>query len=91
MRIAVIIDDEDAHRQSEALRVALGLTLCDDIVDVFVVDKYLKRDETVNKNLMLLAGTSGAIYSNNEKNGFQKLSTEEIGRKLAEYDVVVPY
>ncbi len=91
MKIAVIVYEDDAHRQSEALRVALGLTLCDDTVDVFVLDKELKRSEATDKNLTMLAGTGGSIYTNNEKNDFQRLNIEEIGRKLVEYDVVVPY
>lgn len=91
MKIAVIIDEGDAHRQSEALRVALGLTLCDDTVDVYILDKELKRDEYVDKNLAMLESSGGEIYSNNEKNDFRKMAVDEIGRKLVEYDVIVPY
>jgi hypothetical protein len=91
MKIAVIVNEEDAHRQSEALRVALGLTLCDDIVDLFIVDKELKRNEYVEKNLAMLRSTGGEIYSNKDGNGFKRLSIREIARKIVEYDLVVPY
>lgn len=91
-RIGIVTRGEDPYRQSESIRMALGMTLCDDAVEVFVLDAELKRSDAVNKNLETLTEmVGGKIYSNNRKNGFEYLSTEEIAKKLAECDVIIPY
>lgn len=90
-KIGVIVNKDDAYKQSEAVRVALGLTLMDDRVEVIVLGRRLKRSEAVEKNLKLLASMKGKAYSDNPENGLEVLSLEEIAAKLTEYDVVVPY
>jgi hypothetical protein len=90
-KIGVVINTSDEYRQGEAVRVALGLTLMDDHVELIVLDNLLKRTEAVEKNLELLGMMKGKAYSNNPDNGLETLSIEEISRKLLEYDVVVPY
>lgn len=89
-KIGVIVTG-NTHRQSEAVRVALGLTLMDDRVELIVLDERLPRSEAVEKNLKLLRSMKGKAYSNNPKNKLETLSLEEIASKLLEYDVVVPY
>lgn len=87
-RIAVVVRD----RQGEALRVAGGLTLADDTIEVFVLDRKLDRnDPEIAKPLELAADLGLSIYSNNAENGFTTISIEDIARKLLEYDLVVPY
>jgi hypothetical protein len=87
-RIAVIVRD----RQGEALRVAGGLTLADDTVDVFVLDRKLdKRDNEIALPLELVADLGLKVYSNNPENGFTTITLEEMAAKLLEYDIVVPY
>ena len=87
-RIAVIVRD----RQSEALRVAGGLTLADDIIDVFVLDRKLDRnDPAIATPLELVADLDLKVYSNNAENGFTMITIEEMAKKLLEYDHVVPY
>ncbi len=87
-RIAVIVRD----RQGEALRVAGGLTLVDDTVEVFVLDRKLdKSDPEVAKPLELLAELELKVYSNNPENGFTFVTVEEMAKKLTDYDIVVPY
>ena len=90
-KIGVVVNTADEYRQGEAVRVALGLTLMDDPVELIVLDHALKRTEAVEKNLELLGMMKGKAYSNNPENGLETLSLEEISRKLLEYDVVVPY
>jgi hypothetical protein len=90
-RIGVIVNKDDTYRQSEAVRVALGLTLMDDGVELIVLGKKLTRSEAVEKNLKLLGMMKGKAYSDNSENGLETLSLEEIAGKLTEYDVVVPY
>ncbi|HXY61386.1 MAG TPA: hypothetical protein VEJ22_00505 [Nitrospirota bacterium] len=87
-KIAVIVRD----RQGEALRVAGGLTLADDIIEVFVLDTKLDKDNTeVAMPLELATELDLKMYSNNPDNGYTTITLEEMAKKLLEYDVVVPY
>jgi hypothetical protein len=87
-KIAVIVRD----RQSEALRVAGGLTLADDTIEVFVLDHKLEKDNPeVAQPLELVTELELKIYSNNSDNGFTAITVEEMAKKLLEYDHVVPY
>ena len=88
-KIAVIVRD----RQGEALRVSGGLTLADDIVEVFVLDGQA-RQERSGRRAAAGAGrrtwTSRSMHTNPE-NGFPMITVEEMAKKLLEYDIVVPY
>lgn len=87
-RIAVIVRD----RQSEALRVSGGLTLADDTIEVFVLDNKLDKNKPeIAQPLELVADLDLKVYSNNPENGFTMISTEEMAKKLLDYDIVVPY
>lgn len=87
-RIAMIVRD----RQGEALRVAGGLTLADDIIDVFILDRKLDRSAAeIATPLELVSDLDLKVYSNNADNGVTTISLEEMARKLLEYDLVVPY
>ena len=87
-KIAVIVRD----RQSEALRVSGGLTLADDIVEVFVLDGKLdKNDPAIVQPLELVADLDLKVYATNPDNGFTTLEIEAIAKKLLEYDIIVPY
>jgi len=87
-KIAVIVRD----RQGEALRVAGGLTLADDTIEVFILDKKLdKNDPEIAKPLELVNDLELKVYSNNPENGYTTISLEEMSKKLLEYDFVVPY
>ncbi len=87
-RIAVVVRD----RQGEALRVAGGLTLADDTIEVFVLDRKLdKGNGEVAQPLELVTELDLKVYSNNAENGFTTITLEEMAKKLLEYDHVVPY
>jgi len=87
-RIAVIVRD----RPSEALRVAGGLTLADDTIDVFILDRKLDRsDPETATPLELVEELDLKLYSNDPENGFATITLEEMAKKLLEYDHVVPY
>ena len=87
-KIAVMVRD----RQAEALRMAVGLTLEDDEVNVFVMDKKLDdSDEAVSLNVEVCNDLDVKIYSNNPENNFEQMSTEDIARALVNYDTVLPY
>jgi hypothetical protein len=87
-KIAVVVRD----RQAEALRMAVGLTLEDDEVNVFVMDKKLDdSDESVSLNVETCTDLDIKIYSNNPENNFEQMSTDDIALALLNYDTVLPY
>jgi len=87
-KIAVVVRD----RQGEALRVAGGLTLADDTIEVFILDTKLdKNNPEVAQPLELVTELELKVYSNNPENGYTPISLQEMAKKLLEYDVVVPY
>jgi len=87
-KIAVLVRD----RQSEALRMSLGLTLVDDIIDVYMLGGRLAGTEQDHLNLELMKEMEMKIYSNDQGNEeVEYLSAEEIAHKLLEYDHVLPY
>lgn len=86
-KIAVLVRD----RQAEALRMSVGLTLADDEVNVFVMDKKLEMDENIELNVETLGDMDAKVFSNNPENKMEQMTTEEIARALTGYDVVVPY
>jgi hypothetical protein len=86
-KIAVLVRD----RQGEALRMAVGLTLEDDEVNVFVMDSRLADEEAVTVNLETLKDLDIKMYSNVPENGLEAMSTEDMARALVNYDSVIPY
>ncbi len=87
-KVAVVVRD----RQDEALRMAVGLTIMVDHIDVFVLDRQVEKNEKNELNLETLKELGRPIYTNTEKNPeMEFLSTEEIARRLLEYDHVIPY
>ncbi len=87
-KLAVLICD----RQSEALRMSVGLTLVDDIVDVFVLDTELERTEQDKLNLELMKEMEMNTFSNNTANqSMTYLPIEELAHKLVAYDHVLVY
>ena len=87
-KIAVIVRD----RQGEALRVAGGLTLADDTIEIFVLDRKLDKDNPeVAQPLELITELELMMYSNNPDNGCTTITVEAMAKKLLEYDHVVPY
>lgn len=87
-KIAVLVRD----RQGEALRMALGLTLLDDMVDVYVLGRKLEATEEHALHLETVREMDMKIYTDCRGNSdMEFLSIEEIARKLPEYDHVLPY
>ncbi len=79
-------------RQREALRMALGLILMDDIIDVYILDRNLEDTEENSTNIETMKDMDMNIYTNLRANdGLQYLSSEEIAERLLEYDLIIPY
>lgn len=80
------------ERQSEALRMALGLLLLDDLPDIYILDKKVDDGEESRRNLEMFSEMDIKIYTNCRDNEeIEYLSTDEIARKLLDYHIVIPY
>ena len=86
-KVAVIVSND----QHEGLRMAVGLTLEDNAVSVFVMDKKLDSGDDIDLNVETLGDMDAKIYSNNPENKFEQRTTEEVARVLPEFDVVIQY
>ncbi|HBH62596.1 MAG TPA: hypothetical protein DDX85_12850 [Nitrospiraceae bacterium] len=86
-KIAILVRD----RKSEALRMAVGATLSNDEVSVFIIDHKLEIDDDIEVNLEMLSDLKAKLFSNHPENPFEQKSTAEIALMLSEYDVVIPY
>lgn len=86
-RIAVIVRE----RQSEALRMAIGLSVLND-VDIYIFDKKLETTNDILLNLEMIKEMKIGIYTNTELNeGIKYISTKDIAKKLLDYDNILPY
>ncbi|MBF0607476.1 MAG: hypothetical protein SFH39_14625 [Candidatus Magnetobacterium sp. LHC-1] len=87
-KIAVLVRD----RQGEALRMSIGITVMDDIIDVFILDKKIVENEENSMNLEMIKDMGMNLCTNIQGyDDIQYVATEEIGRKLLEYDNILAY
>ncbi len=86
-KIAIVVTD----RKQEALRMAVGATLANDEVSVFIMDEKLVTDYDINVNVEMLGDLNVKIFTNNRENPFEQKTIEDIALMLPEYDVVIPY
>ena len=87
-RIAVLVRE----RQGEALRVAVGLTLRGDPVEVFVLDRKLADTPANSSHLAALEELGMPVATNCADNrGLELLSDAQLARRIAACEVVVPY
>ncbi|MGD0883494.1 MAG: hypothetical protein ABSA46_01220 [Thermodesulfovibrionales bacterium] len=87
-KIAVIVRD----RQSEALRMSIGLTILNDDVEIFVLDRALEETEAVRFNLDMIKEMGLRIFTNVRDNaGIEYLPLDAVADRLLQYDHVLPY
>jgi len=86
-KIAILVRES----KTEALRMAVGATLSNDEVSVFILDDKLETDDDVEVNLQMLSDLNVRIFSNNPENPFEQKTTADIARMISDYDVVIPY
>lgn len=87
-KIAVIVQD----RQSEALRMALGLTLADDQITVINVGAPIESSDENDMNVESLDMMEcGRLSVNEADEAFEQISMQQVPEKLLEFDHVVPY
>ena len=87
-KIAVIVRE----RQAEALRMGIGLTILNDEVNIFVLDRRLADTEEVRFNLDMIRELHLKLYTKSDGNGQgEVIPVEEIAERLLQYDHVLPY
>lgn len=87
-RIAVLVRE----RQGEAFRVAVGLTLCDDKVEVYVLDRPVAATDENAANLRTLGELGVPVGTNSREGaGLEFVATDEIARRVLACDHVLPY
>ncbi len=87
-KIAILVRE----RQEEALRMALGITLMNDIITVFVLDRKIEDSENNNLNIEMMKEMNVSLYTNYKENSnMEYLSTGEIALRLLECDHIIPY
>lgn len=87
-KIAVLVRD----RQEEALRMAVGIILLDDVIDVFILDHRVEDVGSIPLYMETIVDMEMNAFTNVKENeGLEYLSTKEIARRLGDYDHVIPY
>ncbi len=87
-KIAVVVRD----RQGEALRMAIGIILMDDEVDIYVLDRVVEPTEQNLLSLETIGIMEMKAWTNVRANDtMEYLSMEEIAGRLLLYDHVLPY
>ena len=87
-KIAVVVKDD---RQDEAIRMSIGLTLMDDSVDLFLLDRKLVKTKDNELNIETLDEMDIKVYSNIEDAGSTYIPTATLARDLLTYDHILPY
>lgn len=80
----------------DGIRSALGLAVENMYSYGVVMDSEIEQlDEHNQESIEMLRDMEGEIYStvpaNVEKNGFEPLTLEELGEKLRDMSIVIPY
>ena len=93
-KVAVVIKDPD--QQYEGLRTSLGLLLEASEVQMFVLHhEIVNMDEAYSDNMEFLDEMEGERFSNNsanvEKYGFHYITLADVGIKIHEADLVIPF
>jgi len=87
-KIAVLVRD----RQGEALRMSVGVTLMDDTIDVYVLDRKVESNADNDLNLETIKDMDMKLYTNTKENaGMNYIPNEELAKRLLEYDHIIPY
>lgn len=87
-RLGVLVRE----RQAEALRVAVGLTLKDDLVEVFVLDRKVADTPENATNVEMLKELEMRVATNCAENAdLELLSNADLARRIAACDIILPY
>ena len=92
-KVAVVIKDK--ARQYEGLRSSLGLLLENHVITMFVLDHEIDMTEEYQDNMGFIDEMGGSRFSNVpaniEKYGFKPVANAELGARLLENELVIPF
>ncbi len=72
--------------------MSLGLTLLDDVVDIYVMGRKLESTGEDALHLETIKDMEMKIYTDCKENAeIEFIATDDIARRLPEYDHVLPY
>ena len=87
-KIAVLVGEN----QDEALRMGVSLTLADDEISVFVLDKKVASNDNNDLNLETMQDLDVSVFTNTSENAdLELLTDEEIASRLTDFDHVFMY
>ena len=92
----LMVKGEDEKDTLDAMRSTLGLSVANHYSFAAVLDHELGKFDDYNaENLEWIRDMEGDVFTNVQanvdKNGLTAITLEELGKKLLEMDVVVPY
>ncbi len=93
---SIIVLIREPEQQYEGLRTSLGALLEMASVSMVVLDhEVVNMDEAYHENMEFLDEMEGERFSNNqaniEKYGFLPITMSELGQKVKESDIVIPF
>ena len=92
----LMVKGEEENDTLDAMRSTLGLSVANHYSFAAGLDHELKPFDDYNaENLEWIRDMEGDVYTNvqanADKNGLTFITLEELGKKLLEMDVVIPY
>ena len=86
----------ERERYSEGLRMAAGLSLLDDNVDIYLLNgDFAEADSAdspvIENHLDMMRAVGIGLYSNFKKEGFDFMSGSDLVKSLLKYDYVFSY
>lgn len=93
---SIIVLIKEPEQQYEGLRTSLGALLEMASVSMVVLHhEVANMDEAYQENMEFLDEMEGERFSNNqvnvEKHGFLPITMPELGQKMKEADIVIPF
>ncbi|MFN3480178.1 MAG: hypothetical protein ACK415_07290 [Thermodesulfovibrionales bacterium] len=85
-KIAVIVRD----RQSEALRMSIGLTILEDSVEIYLTEP-LREEGEMTLQLDGVKELSIPVFSILEGSGFEDITIEDMADRLLRADNIIAY
>lgn len=85
-RIAVIVRD----RQSEALRMSIGLTILEDLVEIYLTEP-LKEEDEMTLQLEGVRELNIPVFSISGDSGFEDITIEAMAERLLKADNIIAY